>query len=218
MKQTKIILIIGMLVIWWSCERETVTGNVSRVTYFVDLILKGEELIFLKLNENFTDPGAEANEKGAPVTVTKKGAVSTATAGFYRLSYSASNSDGFSSEVTRTVIVYEDKPVTGIYNGTRVGRTGGLILISSNPDGSFHISDLLGGYYEYGQGFGPDYAAPATLTLNGNEFTTPGGLCAFGPVDVSNAHVSDDQRTWEWTITLTDFAFGFNVKLTKITE
>lgn len=172
----------------------------------------------LKLNEQFSDPGAEATEKGNPVPIKQTGAVSTSEPGFYHLSYSATNSDGFSSAVNRTVIVYETKPVTGIYNGTRVGRTGGLILIASQPDGSYYISDLLGGYYEFGQGFGPDYAAPAILTVNGNEFTTPGGVCAFGPVEISNAKISDDQRTWEWTITLTDFAFSFNVKLSKITE
>ncbi len=217
----KIYFIFSFLVgifIFQSCGKEAVTADVSRTTFFVDLALEGEGLVLLKVNEPFSDPGAVATENGNPVEVDKNGSVDPNTPDFYNLVYSAKNSDGFSSQVTRTVIVYEPKPITGVYDGDRVGRDGGMVLISSIDENTFYISDLMAGHYEFDRGFGPDYAAPATIKVDGNTFTSDGGVCAFGPVKIKDASISEDQRSWKWTITLTDFDFSFDVTLNKITE
>lgn len=214
----KYIYALSLFFLLSACEKEKVTEGVSRVTFFVDLELQGESEVFLKQNESFVDPGAEASENGTPVEVNKSGTVDPSTPDFYNLIYSAKNSDGFSSQVNRTVVVYEPNEITGVFDGTRVGRNGGLVLIKSAGENSFIISDLLGGHYEYGRGFGRDFAAPAVITIDGNTFTTDGGVCAFGPVVIQDAVISDDQRDWTWTITLTDFDFSFEVSINKLTE
>ena len=135
-----------------------------------------------------------------------------------RFSVDSSLSSGFASSLSRTVIVYENGDVVGIYDGTRVGVSGGLILLSTNPGGGYFISDLLGGYYEFGRSYGNDYAAPSTIQISGNTVTAGVGNCAFGPVELTNGEISDDHQTMTWRATLVDYAFGFDVELTKITN
>ena len=211
-------LILGLSLVGSSCTKEDVTADVSRVTYFVDLSLNGDPQVFLKQNEAYSDPGAEASENGSAVEVKKQGAVDPAAPGFYNLAYSAVNSDGFASTVNRTVVVYEPQPITGVYDGTRVGRNGGLVLIKTEDETTFHISDLLAGHYEFGRGFGIAFAAPATIKIDGDKFTTDGGVCGFGPVVVDEVSISEDKNTWTWKATLTDFDFSFEVSLNKLTE
>lgn len=201
-----------------SCTKELETADISRVTFFADLVMAGESVVFHPIGEPFNDPGVTASENGNDINVDVSGSVDVNTPGFYNISYSATNSDGFASSLTRTVIVYEEGDVVGIYDGTRVDRNGGLILVSTNPAGGYFISDLLGGYYEFGRGYGIAYAAPSTMTITGTTVTAENGACGFGPVEMTNGTISDDHLTMTWTATLLDYAFGFDVQLTKITN
>lgn len=201
-----------------SCTKDLETEGLSRVTFFADLAMAGEEVIFHPLGETFDDPGAMATENGEEIAVVVSGGVDVNTPGFYNISYSAENSDGFSSSVTRTVIVYETGDVVGIYDAIRVGRGGGLVLVSTNPDGGYFVSDLIGGYYEFWVGYGNAYAAPSTLYVDGSTVTADIGSCGFGPVEISNGVISGDHLTMAWTMTLLDYDFSFDVELTKITN
>ena len=219
MKISKIFLLLGVtMFLASSCTKELETEGLSRVTFFADLAMAGEEVVFHPLGEAFNDPGATATENGQDIPVVISGGVDVNTPGFYNINYSAENSDGFSSSVTRTVIVYETGDIVGIYDAIRIGRGGGLVLVSTNPDGGYFVSDLIGGYYEFWVGYGNAYAAPSTLYVDGSTVTADIGSCGFGPVEISNGTISGDHQTMSWTMTLLDYAFSFDVELTKITN
>ena len=79
----------------------------------------------------------------------------------YTLTYSVTNDDGFTTSVTRTVIV-EDPTITTDISGTYITVEGtyrdmdGIITnypgfdvtITKVAGGFFYVSDLLGGYYD----------------------------------------------------------------------
>ena len=82
--------------------------------------------------------------------------------------YQVINDDGFAARAFRTVYVYEnDGSVAGVWDGIRANRgAGGPILVSTTADPNvFNCSDINGGWYEYGVGYGRNYASPAPLTI-----------------------------------------------------
>ncbi len=219
MKITNIVVVLALsLVFATSCTKELETADLSRTTFFADLTMAGEGVIFHPVGDAFTDPGVTATENGGDIPVTVSGSVDVNTPGFYSISYSATNSDGFASALTRIVVVYESGDVVGIYEGTRVDRSGGLVLVSTNPAGGYFLSDILAGYYEFGRGYGIAYAAPTTMEVTGSTVTAANGVCGFGPVEMTNGVISDDHLTMTWTATLVDYAFGFDCELSKITN
>jgi hypothetical protein len=88
-----------------SCEDDE-TANVSFVTSYPVFDLTGGEAVTVLGNGSaFVDPGAVATENGTPIDVQTTGTVDTSTPGLYRLTYSATNSDGYSATASRLVAV-----------------------------------------------------------------------------------------------------------------
>lgn len=220
MKKLSIIFLVTIIGTLFSCDPES-TANVSRLTVFPELSVNGEALMLSEVGVAFDDPGAIATAGGTPIDFETSSDLDINTPGFYTISYSAVNDDGFVASATRTVIVYEnDGSIAGVYDGIRINRgIGGPILISSNGNGDFNISDLMGGYYEYGVGYGNAYAFPAIISIDENGIITSenGGVGGFGPCSLSEGSASADRKTLTWTATLTDYDFGFDVQMTKIT-
>ena len=58
------------------------------------------------------------------------------------------------------------------------------VVIEKIAPGIFHISDMMGGYYDQGRGYGAAYAMPAYVSMKSNTdpaFTiVSGGTSAFG--------------------------------------
>jgi hypothetical protein len=67
--------------------------------------MEGEQYLSIVKGGTFTDPGVTAKEGEADLQVSISGTVDANTVGVYNLVYSATNKDGFSSTVTRTVAV-----------------------------------------------------------------------------------------------------------------
>lgn len=202
-----------------SCETDS-TGDVSRITIFPELTLLGESTMFSEVGQPFDDPGADASIGGASVEFETISGVDTTKPGFYNVTYVATNSDGFEAAASRVVIIYENNgTVAGIYDGIRANRgLGGLVLVSSVSGNDFAVSDLLGGWYQFGpNNYGPAYAFPGIITVNGGSVTSAnGGVGGFGPVSISNGLVSGGVMTWD--AVLDNYApFGFPIQLTKIT-
>lgn len=88
-----------------SCGDDEYTD--SKVTYFVDLALKGEPTVSTPLNSNYVDAGftATINGQDASDHVVTTSNVNTAELGPYSVVYTATNDDGYSSTVTRKVYV-----------------------------------------------------------------------------------------------------------------
>jgi len=78
------------------------------------IVLAGNPVVHLKVNDTFNDPGATATDDvDGNVKVTVKGSVDTSVAKTYTLTYSAIDSHGNKAEVVRSVIV-EDVPYSYI--------------------------------------------------------------------------------------------------------
>ncbi|MCG2462637.1 DUF5012 domain-containing protein [Flavobacteriaceae bacterium F89] len=191
----KVILIcIFSCFLFTACETSD-TEDVSEITNYAVITVKGPEEVLQPMGEDFVDPGVSAEEAGQPVDVTtsssgqfRGGALDTDVPDQYLLSYSATNKDGYSASAGRTVIVYGTgdliTDLSGLYTSTVVRDGSGgpqytdmkYILIWKNSDGTFQLSDGIGGYYDLGRGYGKAYIAPgAKVTVNGlNDYT-------FGP-------------------------------------
>lgn len=237
MKKLLIFPILALVMV--SCSDST-TENLSAVTYYPTFNVSGDDVIFIPKGETYTDPGVTVTEGDTEIefetSITglyRNGStLDTNVPDVYQVTYSATNVDGFSGTAGRTVIVYEDgdliNSIAGLYTSTvvRNGATGAqytnmeYVLVWSNPDGTYGISDGIGGYYDLGRSYGPGYAAPAVITANSipaNDFVIPDfEVGTFGGVAVMSnlqAHPESGTLTFstEW-----DSGYTFVVTLTKV--
>lgn len=238
-----LLLVTGSLA---SCSEDE-TGNVSAITNFPTFTMNGESLVYTPQGEDWIDPGVTATEDGAelPVSVEAVGtymrsigpSVDTNTADIYEVFYSAENSDGFSGSTVRTVWVVPPSgdlvtSISGLY-AADVQRApsftpgppyDGLIyvFISKSGDNTYKISHAIGGYYDYGRGYGSGYAAKgAVITANdipGNDFSVSQAQFPIwgNTVDVTGMQV--DAATKSITFTGNgNFGNGeFRVQLTQV--
>jgi len=135
----------------FSCEKDDETANISRVTTYPLISLKGEEWVPLLQGGSFTDPGVDATIGGEPVEVEVTGAPNTSVPGVYVITYTATNEDGFSASVTRKVGVIAPAAaamdLTGKYK--RNAGVGGISTITKLGPG-FYQSDNAGGVADPG--------------------------------------------------------------------
>lgn len=102
------LMLIGMLM--FSCQKESFNYKpgyvgISKITTYPVITLTGSDYVLVQKGGTYTDPGATAKAGTADVPV-KATTISTATAGVYLVTYTATNSDGFSATASRHVIVY----------------------------------------------------------------------------------------------------------------
>lgn len=100
-------LVVGML---FSCKKESFNykdGYVgrSKITTYPTITMAGNDYLLVPKGTAFTDPGATAKAGDADVPVTAT-TVDVNTAGVYTVTYTATNTDGFSATASRHVIVY----------------------------------------------------------------------------------------------------------------
>lgn len=169
MKNKIFYLLIALLTIsLWGCEKEY--DSVTRVTYFPDIAINGQTVVFSAQNATYTDQGAKSTENGKEIQTKVVSNVNSAAVGSYSVVYSAVNVDGFSATAQRKVIVFDTKTSTGdisgtysgdvMRNGTR-GYKGNPIILTkvAGTNGIYEISDWIGGFYDVGTHYqyGPDY-------------------------------------------------------------
>jgi len=164
-----------------SCSNEPEIG--STITEYPIITVSGPNPYFVTQGTAYVDPGATAKAGSAtlPVITTAVGKYRGATtldtnkADEYTVTYTATNSDGFAATATRKVIVYKNGDLTnsieGLYLST-TRRNGSLLPASQgssvgmkyvhiwkNTDGTYSISDAIGGYYSIGRAYGDAYNA-----------------------------------------------------------
>jgi hypothetical protein len=182
MKKIIYSLFVCLAFVLSSCEDKT-SQDTSKITYFVNFEIQGEQTMLVPVGTPFTDPGVIATEGENDITssVVITGSVDNNTIGLYTISYAAANVDGFASSVSRTVIVYDPSVTTdisGVYttdagthrlaiaSGAQVAYGGYPVTISLIAPGIFHINDFFGGYYEVRAGYGAAYAMTGYISLN----------------------------------------------------
>jgi len=176
------ILLFILSALFISCQDIT-TADVSHLTYYVDITLKGNAVMTVPVGGTFTDPGFTATEKGADVSskVKVSGTVDASTVGAYTLTYSAVNKDGFPISASRLVIVYDQSTassvdISGTYNsnilrtttsnGTQLSRGPFTVTLKKIAEGVFSIDDMLGGWYAIGSAYGSSYAGSGYIALH----------------------------------------------------
>lgn len=102
----------------FSCSSEDPIG--SKVTYYPDMTFNGERITVLTEGDTYTEQGIVSTEDGIDLEVVMTGSedVDPTTPGVYDVYYSSVNSDGFSKEIRRTVIVLSAQPTNIDLSGT----------------------------------------------------------------------------------------------------
>lgn len=192
-----LILLSLLAVCFVGCKDDT--ESISRVTNYPDFTMNGDAFIIHQLGDAFTDPGVTATEAGSEIDVTSSsmgtytgGALDVNTSDEYHITYSATNKDGFAGTVGRTVVVANNGDLTssleGLYTSTvvRNGSAGpqytdmSYIIIWKNTDGTYELSDGIGGYYNMGRGYGPNYIAPGMVVTANDIATNDFSIADFG--------------------------------------
>jgi hypothetical protein len=149
-----------------SCEKEY--KDFGRITYFADIVIAGDETVFIPSGSAYTDEGATATENDVPIDVEASSNVNTDAPGSYSVSYSATNSDGFDKVVSRSVIVYDaaaglnQTDFSGTYSANVVRNgseayTGSTVTLDMVIPGIYIMSDWIGGFYAQGRAYGDAY-------------------------------------------------------------
>ncbi len=118
--------------------------GVSKITNYVVLTLNGDAIIALVKGDTYTEQGVTATEAGKTVDYTTDGSVDTNTPGVYVINYSAVNADGYSSSVSRTVVVgpgHENPGVdiSGTYNYIAASASS---TVTKLGDGVYYTTNL----------------------------------------------------------------------------
>ena len=166
-----------------SCNDDNDELTDSKITYYVNLEMQGDEFVQVPIGSVYNDAGCTATENGADVTssivTTGLDAVDVNKAGLYTVTYSAVNKDGFPASVSRTVAVCDPSITTDLSGSwTTQGGTqrvyGGAtvtpfpdytISITKAAPGIFYVSDLFAGYYDQRAGYGSSYACRGYIQL-----------------------------------------------------
>lgn len=158
------LMLIGSIFGLTGCHDVT-TEDKSDITYYVAFEMLGDPLMLVTVGTSYDEPGVIATEKGVDVTSSVQiggDVVDPNTIGLYKVVYSGTNVDGFTTSTERTVIVCNPAITTDIsgnyktISGTHrknlntnavVNYAGYPIVITKIAPGFFSISDFFGGYY-----------------------------------------------------------------------
>lgn len=220
------------LIIFVGCEGIT-TEDTSKITYYVNFELSGDNPLLVKVGDKFNDPGVIATEGDKDVTsnVKSSGSVNTNAIGVYYITYSAKNVDGFDASTTRTVAVYNPNitaDISGNYvvaagshryafaSGAQVAYSGYPVKISKLAPGLFQVSDFFGGYYDKRAGYGASYAMTGYMSLNEDNsidlLTSIVNGWGDGLDDLDDASYDPESGTIQWGAVYVG-AYSFNVIL-----
>lgn len=218
-------------------------NDISQVTFLPSITVNGERSIQLDCSDSFTyeDEGGFATENGIEVELitetsgTYFGSSVIDIPDLYTITYSATNVDGIPGAETREVTAFPCNgdfvtSIAGVYSADVDRNSGGEVYEELSPiliidlgDGVFQISDAIGGFYEFGRGFGSQY--PATgMTITANDVSTGDfnvstdivevGLFG-GALSMTAISVDPVNKTISFT-TDWDAGFIFDVVLTQI--
>ena len=203
------------------------------ILYYPVITLEGDNTVLLTVGDTYVDPGYKAELNGEDYTSNVQVAtdLDTSSPGFYTVTYSVANPEGFSAVATREVWVNNPGSFDNIYwaecwHATNAARhyydTPISIEEYDASQGLYIINDVLAGYYAYG--IYPqyrntyDFYAEALLLLDGEnvEMLQEGDWYFYDPSDPEVMYDGHwDPATGEVTYRLNYYASG-GVKLTPI--
>lgn len=214
-----------------SCSKDT--EGLTGITYYPVLELDGPIYDSAIAGTPFVDPGYSASLNGEDYTdhvvVSTKMDLNNPKPGYYAITYSATNSDGFSAAATRYVLVSDNSdPVSGYYTTNEASYReyngeiyyGGFSeVVYANGDGTYHISDLLAGWYQYRAGYGANYALGGDFSVDadGNMTLLSSFLTGWADSanDLTEGVVDTEAGTISYIVSYTTYPFLFHVILDK---
>ena len=248
MKSNKMIVFFAVVLFFGltACQKKYETeGLTTSTTYYAVFDMKGETSYQVEKGGDFSEPGCTAAEKGVdvPVVISTTGffngysgvEIDIETPDKYVTYYSAENSDGYSIAAERQIWVAETGDlvdnISGLYL-SYIERNGDIgngqytdlayVLITKTGDNTYSLSDVVGGYYEYGRAYGSAYRG-AGMTITANDIATNDfsfgdavGVGAFGGACLLEAFSVDaDMKTINFTANW-DGGDMFVVTLTQV--
>ncbi len=211
MKYTLMLLLLGISA-FLSCNKHTIRDDgvyvgESKITHYVVLTLQGESIITTVQGAPFDDPGITATEDGADVPFTTTSNVDINTAGFYSVTYSATNKDGYASSVSRTVIVLPAHETPGLDISGKydyVGSSTYTATVEKIAEGTYSTDNCWSGATTIPCKFicvdGANIIIPDQPTPYGDLFGS-GTLDASGKlvytISIPVQGISDSKRTWQ---------------------
>lgn len=214
-----------------SCSKDT--EGLTGITYYPVIEMEGPVYDQIETGVAYEDPGYSAMLNGedytSEVEVITDLDFSNPQPGFYTILYSAVNADGFTTTCTRYVLVTDaDDPVSGYYTVSEdsyrdyngITYYGGFQeVIYGNGDGTYHVSDLLAGWYEFRAGYGSSYAMQGEIEVADDGTVTL--LDSYVPGWRDEANYLEDGTfdeatgTLKYVVSYTDYPFLFNVTMEK---
>ena len=193
----------------------------------------------VKAKEGDTEIGADRFTNSPAPRYFKGKTVDTSKPDIYDVTYKAINVDGYSGTFEVPIFVYPSNGnmvnnIQGLYtstivrNGTSSPQYTDLeyVLIVKTGDNTYAFSDGIGGYYDFGRGYGVAYAAKNVIitandiSTNNFSFTSKFGVGAFGGVaNITSMTVDAPKKqikfTTVWKAGSTTYTFV--VTLTQVT-
>ena len=203
-----------------SCGDKESEG-LSRITYYPSIELLGNSYAVINLGETYEDEGCYAEQNGQDVSdkVVISSNINNNRVGAYTMRYAAYNEDGFSAVASRTVYVVDpNATIATIYFGYVRGYENAPLTISDNGDGTYHVEDLMGGWYcmgiypGYEEAYGYDFHAEADIAIADDNTVTQIGdtgdwyFADSAPVSLAGGTYDPDTKTFNL-----DVNYGANV-------
>lgn len=154
----------------------------SKITYYPEMDIQGDKFTILPIGTPYVDKGCKGTLLGEDCTsgIVTEGVedVDYNTAGLYYVTYFYTNKDGYLTKAKRTVAVCDPSITTDIEGKYKV-QSGSYrannsaqeefakysVTIEKVAPALFYISDLLGGYYDQGRGYGSSTAMTGYIQL-----------------------------------------------------
>ena len=141
-----LISFLAVILLSSGCDKEDKVA--SKVTFWPNIEINGDEFVVVELGDAYEDASATVTVNGAGIPFETVSDVDDSEVGAYTVSYTAVNEDGISASKVRTVIVVDpaaaDDDLTGSF--TRVGQAGTVINWAKHPTKPFtYIANNVGG-------------------------------------------------------------------------
>ncbi len=164
MKNIFRIAFICLLVLTYSCKKETIVDTptqvgISKVAYYPSISINGPKFVAITQGTAYTDPGATAILNGDSITYTTSMTIDASTAsGVYTINYTATSPDGTNSDqrivvVVPASVVADPVIIANDYSGTYLRAATGVtstwtklytgVYTVENPGGSSGVGLLV---------------------------------------------------------------------------
>lgn len=223
------------MVAFTSCNDDEDQLTDSRLTYYPEYTIKGDEFVIHPIGEPYVDPGCTAMLQGEDYTshieTTGLEKLDINTPGLYYITYGSYNKDHYWTSVMRTVAVCDTNvttDLTGDYKvikgyrenkGNQISFTNFKEKLEKVAPGIFKISDLLGGWYDQRAGYGSNYAMPGyiQLTIDNKINVLSGHVPAWGDTynSVTSGTYDPENQTLDWSVNYSEYSFIFYVQIQK---